>query len=177
MMTTATRQHSVLETNESPEIRPVDPDKLWLHGTRAPCFDTPRPATCFTRDPFIATSFSLTGSYQAPRSQHGERRVLSATIDLPEGAPIMRMSLEFDQYLAMVDSTKVFCPADQEDRAKQQREMRATYHQAAAERASELGYRTYFADLYHPDEETARVTLDASAVTSAQHHAHFVNTP
>ncbi len=122
MRTTATRQHSVLETNESPEIRPVDPDNLWLHGTRAPCFDTPRPATCFTRDPFIAASFSLTGSYQAPRSQHGERRVLSATIDLPEGAPIMRMSLEFDQYLAMVDSTKVFCPADQEDRAKQQRE-------------------------------------------------------
>ena len=111
MMTTATRQHSVLETNESPEIRPVDPDNLWLHGTRAPCFDTPRPATCFTRDPFIAASFSLTGSYQAPRSQHGEPRVLSATIDLPEGAPIIRMSLEFDQYLAMVDSTQGVLPS------------------------------------------------------------------
>ena len=170
-MSEARVEHWPIERDEEPEILAIHTEQNWLHGTRAAPFETPLPGTCFTQDRDIAEFFAKIGSYQNPLSQDGESRILEATITLPEGAPYLRVSPLYGQYLDMISQWWHMSEQEARETGQYRREARAEYHEEATKITRAMGYRAYWADLYHGRNDACLVVLDPSAVTITRHNA------
>lgn len=149
----------------TPDVRPVNPEENFYHGTRAEPFKRPLPGTCFTRDTELALFHSDNGSYYAVKAQEGVRRVVSATIRIPEGAAFIPASQMLSEYLNMLAEEKITSAEHAKENALAQREIRTEYHAEARQIAKALGMVAYFADLYRNQEERALVVLELQAVT------------
>ena len=157
-------EHWPVDPDEPALILPLAAQENWLHGTRAEPFSAPRPGTCFTRDPEIAAFFAKNGSYQDPYGQEGEPRILEATITIPEGAPFVRISPLYGQYLDMISQWWPMSEEEARETGRYRREARADYHEAAQRIATRMGYRAYWADLYQGRSDACLVVLDPRAV-------------
>lgn len=155
---------------QDPEIQHPQPDTTWFHGTKAHPFDRPKPATCFTPYRIIAQHFANSGSYQRTDHQDGPPRILTARIELPDGAPLWPMSDLFGQYLNMVDTTRPDTPEQHRQNVRYQHMARAEYHEAAEALTRHLGYEAYWADLFGRSKDSCLVVLNPDLVTITSHH-------
>ena len=163
-----TARQSSLDLGTTPEIFPVYSTTIYYHGTRAPLFDTPRTGTCFTPYLHIAERFADRGSYQRSAPIDGPPRIITAYVNLPEGAIFMPGSPTFNQLLDVVDQGKVWNNESQTRKTTECQQMRKLYHDDATAEALRLGFRAYFADLYN-DPYSALVVLDPTVVHIQSH--------
>ena len=159
--TTEQDEMNLTDMTGEPEIRPVSPDTVFFHGTRAPEFNQPKPGTCFTTVPGVALHFAWMGGYQAMGEDNtGPERVLTARLDLPNGSVFIPSSQLFRECLSMLENSRNGSPEEAWRNARDIRDLRAAYHKEAEAVARAAGFNAYHADMFRSQDDDALVILE-----------------
>ena len=156
-------------SQDQPDIRTVNPDATHFHGTRADPFISPNPGTCFTTSPQIALHFAQHGSYYSHKPQQGAPRVLTAFMDLPDGALFVPAAPILHEYLRNIRQSPIGSNYEAEQNAIAEREIRSEYHQEAQLLCQEAGLDAYYADLFDNPNHDALVVMNSYAVRITKH--------
>ena len=138
---------------------------MFYHGTRATPFRRPNSGTSLTPNWDIARFYSQRGAFQDSAKVDGRPRILTATVDLPEGAVFIPASQACNELISMIHNTKVTSREDEVRRDQEHQKIRAAYHDEAAQHAQRLGYRAYFADMFQGSQQAELVVLDPDVIT------------
>ena len=155
------------------EYQPLARGTPFLHGTQAPPFDRLAPGTCVTNDLTVATEFAERGSYYRPSEQAGDPRIVSLTVDLPDGAPWILMSSSMEEQLDRLQQEEDSIPpqpagVDQDRLAinsARMKRIRAAYHREAMLYAIAHGLDAYLDGLYNEEAGHAMVIVNPDRVT------------